>query len=29
VRLQVWLDDYHEDHLELTDEVKAARAAST
>jgi len=24
VRLQAWLDDYCEDHLELTDEVKAA-----
>jgi hypothetical protein len=23
-RLQAWLDDYCEDHLELTDEVKAA-----
>ena len=24
VRLQAWLDDYCEDRLELTDEVKAA-----
>jgi ABC-type Zn uptake system ZnuABC Zn-binding protein ZnuA len=24
VRLQAWLDDYCEDHLDLTDEVKAA-----
>ena len=24
VRLQAWLDDYCEDHLEFTDEVKAA-----
>jgi DNA replication protein DnaD len=24
MRLQAWLDDYCEDHLELTDEVKAA-----
>jgi ABC-type Zn uptake system ZnuABC Zn-binding protein ZnuA len=26
VQLQAWLEDYCEDHLELTDEVKAALA---